>query len=151
MMPTLFRLIPVKSARKVLLMVRLLAFDRGPWKLRDGSCGRETQLMTLAVVNAPKDSVDRVVRLNKSKLPPIELMVELPNVIRPPALWQVRLPRICPGPSRLIAPTTASPMTTLPERVGQPEYWAKSAWELRVTVGCAQAEAVAVWAGKNEC
>ncbi len=116
-------------------MVTLSAFDTGPPKTRDGRAGRATQVMVLTVVKVVIWRVDRRVKLNRLKSPPMELMEELEMLTKLPAFWQVKLPLICCGPSMLIVPEAEEPITMLPEMVEQEAYWLASAWELMVAVG----------------
>jgi len=100
--------------------------------------------MVLALVKASNWRVERKVKLKSLNSPPIEVMVELVKLTRPPALWEVRFPLTCCGPSMAMVPLAVLPMTMLPETVEQSESWLASAWELTVTVGWEQM--VEVWA-----
>jgi len=67
-----------------------------------------------------------------------------PRLVNPPALWAIKLPLICCGPSMLMIPFALGPIRISPVIVEQSAYCEASAWELMVTVGWEQMEAV--WA-----
>ena len=73
------------------------------------------------------ERVDKSVRLNKSKALPIEPMELLLRLVNWPALWQIKLPVICSGPSMLICPDASGPMRTSPLMVEQLAYCVASA------------------------
>jgi hypothetical protein len=78
--------------------------------------------------------VERVVKVARSKRPPIEPRVELERVIKPDALRQIKSPVICSGPSRAMVPVAEELMRTSPLIVEHPVYCAASACELMVAV-----------------
>jgi hypothetical protein len=64
-------------------------------KVSCDKAGRACHAMVLTDSRAPMERVERRVRLVNVKEPPIEPMVVLPKLVRPPAFSQVMLPVTC--------------------------------------------------------
>lgn len=143
----MFKLIPSRVLRKVLVIKTSVASEMVAGMVRDDRAGKEFHEMFLTDCRSVIDRVDRSVRLNKSMAAPIEPIEELPRLVNWPALWQIKLPVICWGPSMLMTPDASGPMRTSPSMVEQEAYCVASAWELMVAVDWEQREAV--WAGER--
>jgi hypothetical protein len=95
-------------------------------------------MMVLDEVSLSKDRMDRVVRLNRSKLPPMDLMVLLVRLTRLPALWATKSPWISVGPLISMLPAASGLKAIDPEML---VHWASalaSAVLVMVAVGPAQ-------------
>jgi hypothetical protein len=141
---TVIKLIPSRELKKVLLMVTLSAWETVAGKVRRDRAGNADQSIVLTEVSSVMERVDRRVKLNKLKVPPMEPMVELPRLVNWPAFSQMKSPVICSGPSMLISPAASALTRTSPEMVVHAAYCVASACELIVAVAWEQMEAV--WA-----
>lgn len=92
---TVPKLIPSRVLKKVLEMVTLVALLTVDAKVRPGRAGRAVQSIVLTEVKAAMLRVERRVRLVNVKAPPIEPIVVLPKLVKPPAFSQVKSPVIC--------------------------------------------------------
>lgn len=81
--PTVTRLIPLRSPRKVSVMVTLLAMLTPVVKVSSDKAGSADQSIVVTSSNAVKASVDRVVKFERVKEAPIVAIVELPNWVNP--------------------------------------------------------------------
>lgn len=68
---TVFKLIPLRVFKKVLLMVTLCALETVEPKLRPDKFGRPTKEIAFTAVNRPNWRLDRRVRSVKLNVPPI--------------------------------------------------------------------------------
>ena len=97
--------------------------------------------MDLTEVNDGKLRVDRIVRLVKVMVPPMEFRSLPLRLVILTAPMQDRSPLICWMPSREIGPVMVEPMDMAPLTVEHCEARAvASAWELMVAVGWEQME-----------
>ena len=95
-------------------------------------------MIVSAEVSLAKDRVDRVVRLNRSNLPPMDWMLSLVRLTRLPALWVTKSPWISFGPLISMLPAASGLKTMDPLML---VHWASalaSAALVMVAVGCAQ-------------
>lgn len=90
--PTVIKLIPSSVLRKVLVMVTLVAFAMYAGNVSADRAGREDQLMVVASVKTSNWRVDRRVKLKRSNVPPIAVIVELVRPMSPPALCAIISP-----------------------------------------------------------
>lgn len=106
MRSTVSRLMPVREVRPVFSMVTLEAWEIESGKVSPPRPGSAFHRMVLAEVSLSKDRVESLVRLNKSKEPPMDSMLLEVRLTRLPALWETRSPWISLGP--LISMTPAA-------------------------------------------
>ena len=102
-------------------------------------------MMMLDEVSLEKARVDRVVRLNRSKLPPMDWMVLLVKLTRLPALWAIKSPWISFGPLISMLPAASGLTTMVPETLVHWASWLASAALVMVAVGWAQSVGWESW------
>lgn len=139
---TVSKLIPSRVLKKVLEMVTLVALLTVPGKVSCDKAGRACHAMVWTDSSALMERVERRVRLVNVKAPPIEPMVVLPKLVRPPLFSHLTPPVTCCGPSMLIIPEAEELTRMLPAMVEQEAKAVASAWELMVAVDWEHMEAV---------
>lgn len=92
---TVSKLIPSRVLKKVLETVTLVALLTVAGKVRADKAGRACHAIVSTDSKALMESVERRVKLFNVKAPPIEPMVVLPKLVRPPAFSQVTEPVTC--------------------------------------------------------
>jgi len=139
--PTLFKLIPSRLVKKVLVMVILPAFVKKAGNVNVDRALRPAQYTVPTSVKLVKDKVDmRVKSFNVHCAPLAKEILAIELLVRPvmfTAPSTMKLPEIAEGPSRLSGPTTSFPITTLPATTPQLAIWVASACELIVKVAVA--------------
>ena len=144
MRSTLSRLMPSREVRPVFSMVMLEAWEMKSGKVNAPRAGRAFHRMVLTEVSLSNDRVESVVRLNKSKEPPIEVMELEVRLTRLPALWEMKSPWTSLGPLISITPAASGLRTMDPTLV----HWASapaSAALVMVAVADAQMEGWESW------
>ncbi len=141
---TVFKLMPVRVLKKVLVIKTLFAFLTPVVNESPVRAGRAVHAISPVSTNSGMVREVRRVKFVRVKDPVILVMVLLPKLTKLPASAEITLPLMVSGPSRLMVPAAWGPKRTSPLIVEQVVYWAASAWELMVAVACEQREAL--WA-----
>lgn len=92
---TVPKLMPSRVLKKVLEIVTLVALLTVDGKVSADNAGRATQLMVWTDSKAVMERVERRVRFCNVKACPIEPIVVLPRLVRPPAFSQIKEPVTC--------------------------------------------------------
>lgn len=92
-------LMPSSELKKVLEIVISDTSVTVAGNAKKDSAGRANQSIVLTDVKSYILSDERRVKLLSEKDPPIELIVELPRLVKPRAFWQIKSPDIACGPS----------------------------------------------------
>lgn len=132
---TVFKLIPSRVFKKVLVMVTLLAVLTDWVKVRLERAGRAAQLMIPTVSRALNWRVDKRVKLLNSKVPAIVAIEVLVRDVIAPLFSTIKSPLICSGPSIAMVPGAVVLIKMSPLMVVQSAKAVASAAELMVAVG----------------